>query len=86
MISNGENTPNPGILVHVWAIFRSKTSIFRLVDANEPPCDLHLDGGTPLFMTIFNAVFAITRGKDEIKISRKRFKAAQAVLFWQNKP
>ena len=37
MISYGENTPNKGILVHVRAFFTSKTSIFRLVDANNPP-------------------------------------------------
>ena len=73
MISRGENTPNQGILMPLRAFFTSKTSIFRPEVANNPPVT-YFETVLHLYLLKFcNAVFAITRRKDEIMISRKIF-------------
>ena len=85
MKKRDKNTSNQSGLVCFTAFFTSKTSTFRYLDKKNPPGTFFETVLHPYLWKFFNAVFAITRGKDEIMITRKQFYAMSRRFFMVKK-
>ena len=71
-----------------WCVLRpfflQKTSTFRYLDKKNPPSTFFETVLHPFLWKFFNAIFDITREKDEIMISWKIFKLCRAVFYGEN--